>query len=94
MEIEGQKNYKHDTYFEITSNDLLDQMGKALAKIMFTKINLLFIGSIIKDSTTIGFSCNVDYNHPSGGHNGITFYRGLWFDYETEKWTSEAVRYR
>lgn len=66
---------------EITSGNIIDELGGTLVKTLFTSINVVFWGGILtKDNEAFWFAPKLSYNHPSGGSNGVDFiWTSLWF---------------
>jgi len=73
---------------EITSGDIINELGKTLVKTMFVEVTIGFWGgNITKDGKTIWFNPKLWYKHPSGGTNGTDFvWDSLWYDLEKKEW--------
>jgi hypothetical protein len=73
---------------EITSGDLINDLGKTLVKTLFKEISIGFWGgNVTSDGKTIWFNPKIWYQHPSGGTNGTDFvWDSLWYNLEKKEW--------
>jgi hypothetical protein len=73
---------------KITSNDIINELGRTLVKTIFTKVEIGFWGgNVTGDGKSIWFNPKLWYEHPSGGSNGTDFvWDSLWWDLNAKKW--------
>ena len=73
---------------KISSDDIINELGKTLVKTMFTKVEIDFWGgNVTRDGKSIWFNPKLSYTHPSGGSNGTDFvWDSLWWDLDAKKW--------
>lgn len=71
---------------KITSDDLSNQLSH-LGKTVFTIIKVDFWGGLLTKEGTIWFNPKLEYEHPSGGSNGVDFiWDAISYNPETSKW--------
>lgn len=73
---------------QITSGDIINELGKTLVKTIFTKVEIGFWGgNVTRDGDSIWFNPKLWYEHPSGGSNGTDFvWDSLWWDLNKKTW--------
>jgi hypothetical protein len=74
-------------YLEITSEDLVSQLGK-IGAAMFNTLHLKLVGGdeVMKDDS-VGFSINMEWSHPSGGTNGTGFiWNSMYYSFDESGW--------
>ena len=74
-------------YLEITSEDLVSQLGK-IGAAMFNTLHLKLVGGdeVMKDDS-VGFSINMEWSHPSGGTNGTGFiWNSMSYSFDESGW--------
>lgn len=75
---------------QITSNDLMNELGNTLVKTIFKSIRINFGGGeLSEDGNYFWFIPKLSYEHPNGGKNSTDFlWNGLWFDLQNNCWVT------
>jgi hypothetical protein len=74
-------------YLEITSEDLVSQLGK-IGAAMFKTLRLRLVGGdeVMKDDA-VGFSINMEWSLHSGGTNGTGFiWYSMYYSFDESGW--------
>jgi len=74
-------------YLEITSEDLISQLGK-IGGAMFKTLHLKLVGGdeVMKDDS-VAFSINMEWSHFNGGTNGTAFiWNSVYYSFDESGW--------